>query len=108
MSDPRGHTEDGPMCRRVMKAGGPDGKEGFVEKETRILTRSEEVAEVLRGDRLCTHKNRPCHMIWRSEIAAEYSSLVVADVSAFWRQVVSDGSVRVEEMVFCRTSARRR
>ena len=39
----------GPMCRWHMQAPGPDGKLGFVRKETGWLTDSELLANILEG-----------------------------------------------------------
>ena len=50
VSDPRGHIIDGPMCRWSTMAQGSNTKEEFMRKQTRWLTRSKEIADVLCGD----------------------------------------------------------
>ena len=49
VSDPRVHSIDGPMCRWSLKARGTKDKAELMRKQTRWLTRSEGIADVLRG-----------------------------------------------------------
>ena len=53
---------------------GPDGREGFVRKETCWMTSSAEIADVLRGDGRWKHEHRHVHLIGgrRAAAAAEY------------------------------------
>ena len=73
----------------------------FMRKQTRWLTSSKEIDEVLRGDGRWKRDRRHVHMTGKSETASEYpASLVVAMLSAIKRQMVSDGAIRVGELHF--------
>ena len=99
VSDPRGHIIDGPMCRKSLKARG--SKAEFMRKQTRWLTSSKEIAEVLRGDGRWKRDRRHVHMTGKSETVSEYpASLVVAMLGAIKRQMISDGATRVAELHF--------
>ena len=99
VSDPRVHSIDGPNCRWSLKAGGSNDKVEFVKKQTRWLTRSQEIAEVLRGDGRWKRDRRHIHMTGNSETASECSApLVVVMLSAIKRQMISDGAIRVGEL----------
>ena len=101
VSDPRVHSIDGPMCRWSLKARGSNDKVEFMGKQIRWLTRSKEIAEVLRGDGGRTRDRRHVHMTGKSGTACEYpASLVVAMLSAVKRQMISDGAIRVGELHF--------
>ena len=47
VSDPKVHSIDGPMCRWSLKARGSNQKAEFMMKQTRWLTSSKEISEVL-------------------------------------------------------------
>ena len=49
-NDPRVHSIDGPMCRWSLKGRGSNEKVEFMRKQTRRITSSKDIAEVLRGD----------------------------------------------------------
>ena len=101
VSDPRVHSIDGPMCRWSLKARGSNEKVEFMRKQTRWITSSKEIAEVLRGDGRWKRDRRHVHMTGKSETACEYpASLVVAMLSAIKRQMISDGAIRVGELHF--------
>ena len=100
-SDPTVRSIDGPMCRWSLKARGSNDKVEFMRKQTRWLTSSKEIAEVLRGDGRWKHGRRHVHMTGKSETASEYpASFVVAMLSAIKRQMISDGAIRVGELPF--------
>ena len=48
VSDPRVHSIDGPMCRWSLEARGSNEKVKFMRKQTRWITSSKEIAELLR------------------------------------------------------------
>ena len=101
VSDPRVHIIDGPRCRWSLKAGGSNEKAEFMRKQTRWIMSSKEFAEVLRGDGRWKRDKRHVHMTGKSETTCEYpASLVVAMLSAFKRQMISDGTIRVWELHF--------
>ena len=101
VSDPKVYRIDGPMCRWSLKARGSSDKVEFMRKQTRWLTRSKEIAEVLRGDGRWKRGRRHIHMMGKSETVSEYlASLVVAMLSAIKRQMISDGAVSVGELHF--------
>ena len=73
----------------------------FMRKQTRWITSSKEIAEVLRGDGRWKRDRRHVHMTGKSETACEYpASLVVAMLSALERRVISDGAIGVGELHF--------
>ena len=77
-----------------LKARGSNDKEEFMRKQTRWVTSSKEIAEVLCGDGRWKRDRRHVH-------ASEYpASLVVAMLSAIKRQTISDGAIRVAELHF--------
>ena len=101
VSDPSVHSIDGPMCRWSLKARGSIEKAEFMRKQTRWITSSKEIAEVLRGDGRWKRDRRHVHMTGKSETACEYpASLVAAMLSAIKRQMISDGAIRIGEMHF--------
>ena len=101
VSDPKVYSIDGPMCRWSLKARGSSDKVEFMRKQIRWLTRSKEIAEVLRGDGRWKRGRRHIHMMGKSETVSEYlASLVVAMLSAIKRQCW--------RTALCRTGARRR
>ena len=86
VSDPRVYSIDGPMCRWSLKARGSKDKTEFLRKQTRWLTSSTEIAEVLRGDGQWKSDGRFVHMTGKSETVSEYpASLVEAMLSAIKR-----------------------
>ena len=99
VNDPRVYSINGPMCRWSLKARGSNAE--FIRKQTRWLTSSKEIAEVLRGDGRVKRDKRFVHMTGKSETVSEYpASLVVAMLSAIKRQTISDGAIRIGEMHF--------
>ena len=99
VSHPRVHSIDGPMCRRSLKARGSNEKVEFMRKQTRWITSSKEIAEVLGGDGRWNRTH--VYMTGKSETACEYpASLVVPMFSAIKRQIISDGAIRVGELYF--------
>ena len=101
VSDPRVYSIDGPMCRWSLKARGSSEKVEFMRKQTRWITSSKDIAEVLRGDGRWKRDRRQVHMTGKSETAYEYpASIVVAMLSAIKRQMISDGAIRVGELHF--------
>ena len=101
VSDPRVHSIDGPMCRWSLKDRGSNEKVEFMRKQTRWITSSKEIAEVLRGDGRWKRDRRDFHMTGKSETACQYlASLVVATLSAVKRQMISDGAIRVGDLHF--------
>ena len=77
VNDPSVYSIDGPMCRWSLKARG--SKAEFMRKQTRWLTSSKEIAEVLRGDGRWKRDRRHIHMKGKRETVSEYpASLVVA------------------------------
>ena len=99
VNDPRVYSIDGPMCRWSLKARG--SKAEFLRRQTRRLTSSKEIAEVLRGDGRWKRDTRHTHMTGKSETVSEYpASLVAAMLSAIKRQMISDGAIRIGEMHF--------
>ena len=101
VSDPRVHIIDGPMCRWSLKARGSNEKAEFMRKQTRWITSSKEIAQVVRRDGRWKRDRRPVLMTGKSETACEYpASLVVAMLSAIKRQMISDGAIRVGELHF--------
>ena len=98
-NDPRVYSIDGPMCRWSLKARGSNTE--FMRKQTRWITSSKEVAEVLRGDGRWKRDKRFVHMTGKSDTVSEYrASLEVAMLSAVKRQMISDGAIRIGEMHF--------
>ena len=74
-----------------------------MRKQTRWITSSNEIAEVLRGAGRWKRDKRHVHMTGKSGTACECpASLVVAMLGAIKRQMISDGAIRV---AFCRSSA---
>ena len=72
-----------------------------MRKQTRWLTCSKEIAEVLRGDGRWKRDKRFVHMTVKSETVSGYpASLAVAMLEAIKRQKISDGVIRIEEMHF--------
>ena len=69
VSDPRVHSIDGPMCRWSLKDRGSNEKVEFMRKQTRWITSSKEIAEVLRGDGRWKRDRRDFHMTGKSETA---------------------------------------
>ena len=101
INDPRVYSIDGPMCRWSLKARGSKDKTEFMRKQTRWLTSSKEIAEVLRGHGRWKSDRRYVHMTGKSETVSEYpASLVVAMLSAIKRQMISDGAISIGEMHF--------
>ena len=101
VSDPRVHSIDGPMYRWILKDRGSNERVEFVRKQTRWITSSKDIAEVLRGDRRWKGDRRHVHMTGASETACEYpASLVVAMLGAIKRPMISDGAIRVGELHF--------
>ena len=101
VNDPRVYSIDGPMCRWSLKARGSNERMEFIRMQTRWLTSSKEIAEVLRGDGRWKRDRRFVHMTGKSETACEYpASLVVAMLSAIKRQMISDGAIKIGEMDF--------
>ena len=99
VNEPSVYSIGGPMCRWSLKARG--SKAEFVRKQTRWLTSSKEIAEVLRGDGRWKRDRRHIHMTGKPEAVSEYpASLVVAMLSAIKRQMISDGAIRIGEMHF--------
>ena len=99
INDPRVYSIDGPMCRWSLKARG--SKSEFMRKQTRLITSSKEISEVLHGDGRWKRDERFFHMTGNSETVSEYpASLVVAMLSAIKRQMISDGAIRLGEMHF--------
>ena len=98
INDPRVHSIDGPMCRWSLRTRGSNDKE-FMRKQTRWITSSKEIAEVLRGDGRWKRDKRCVHVTGKSETVSEYpASLAVAMLKAIKRQMISDGVIRIEEM----------
>ena len=99
VKDPIVYSIDGPMCRWSLKARGSNAE--FMRKQTRWLTSSKEIAEVLCGDGRLKRDRRHIHMTGKSETVSEYPvSLVVAMLSAIKRQMISDGAIRIGGMHF--------
>ena len=99
INDPRVYSFDGPMCRWSLKAR--ESKAEFMRKQTRWLTSSKEIAEILRGGGRWKRDKKFVHMRGKSETVSEYpTSLVVAMLSAIKRQMISDGAIRIGEMHF--------
>ena len=72
-----------------------------MRKRTRWITSSKEIAEVLRRDGRWKRDKRFVHMTGKSETVSEYlASLVLAMLKAIKRQMISDGVIRIEEMLF--------
>ena len=65
VSDPRVQSIDGPMCRWSLKARGSNDRVEFMRKQTRWLTSSNEIAQVLRGDGRWKRDRRHVHMTGR-------------------------------------------
>ena len=100
VSDPRLHSIDGPMCRWSLKARGSNEKVKLIRKQSRWITSSKEIAEVLRGDDRWK-RDMHVHMTGKSETACGYlASHVVAMLSAIKRQMISDNAIRVGELHF--------
>ena len=98
VSEPRVQSIDGPMCRWSVKARGSNEKVEFMREQTRWITSSKEIADLLRGDGRWKRGRRHEHMTGKSETACEcHASLVVAMLSAIERQMISDGAIRVGE-----------
>ena len=101
INDLRVYSIDGPVCRWSLRTRGSKDKTEFVKKQTRWITSSKEVAEVLRGDGRWKRDKRFVQMTGKSEKVSEYpASLVAAMLSAIKRQVISDGAIGVGEMHF--------
>ena len=101
ISDPSVYSIDGPMCRWSLKARGSNEKMEFMRKQTRLVTSSEEIAEVLRGECRWKRDRRHIHMTGKSETVSECpASLLVAMLSAIKCQMISDGAIRIGEMHF--------
>ena len=99
INDPRVYSIDGPMCRWSLKTRG--SKSEFMRKQTRLITSSKEISEVLHGDGRWKRDERFVHTTGNSETVSEYpASLVVAMLSAIKRQMISDGAIRLGEMHF--------
>ena len=99
INDPRVYSIDGPMCRWSLKAR--ESNTEFMRKQTRWITSSKEIAEVLRGDGRWKRDKRFVHMTGKSETVSGYpASLVVAMLRAIKRQMISDGAIRIGEMHF--------
>ena len=62
VSDQRVHIIDGPTCRWVLKARGSNERVEFMRKQTRWITSSKEIAEVLRGNGRWKRDRRHVHM----------------------------------------------
>ena len=72
-----------------------------MRKQTRLITSSKEISEVLHGDGRWKRDERFVHMTGNSDTVSEYpASLVVAMLSAIKRQMISDGAIRLGEMHF--------
>ena len=72
-----------PMCRWSLKARGSNEKVEFMRRQTRWITSSKEIAELLRGNGRWKRDRWHVHMTGKSETACEYpASLVVAMLSA--------------------------
>ena len=99
INDPRVYSIDGPMCRWSLKTRG--SKTELMRKQTRWITSSKEIAEVLRGDGRWKRDKRFVHMTGKTETVSEYpTSLVAAMLSAIKRQMISDSAIRIGEMHF--------
>ena len=99
VNDPRVYSIVGSMCRCSLKTRG--SKSEFTRKQTRLITSSKEISEVLHGDGRWKRDERFVHMTGNSERVSEYpASLVVAVLSAIKRQMISDGAIRLGEMHF--------
>ena len=89
INDPRVHSIDCPMCRWSLTARGSKDKEEFLWKQTRWITSSKEIAEVLRGDGRWKRDKRFVHMTGKPETMSEYpASLVVTMLSAIKRLMI--------------------
>ena len=96
INDKRTFLVEGPMCRWGMTARDNQGQEGFVRKNTRWLTSSQEIAEVLRGS--CSNEkggeqHRHVQLIGggRAAAAAQYPvALVTAVLRGLQRQLRED------------------
>ena len=107
VSDPRVYSIDGPMCRWSLRARGTKDKTEFMRKQTRWLTRSREIAEVLRGDCRWKSDGGVVHMTGKSETVSEYpASPVVAMLKS--HQTSNDFRCCHQSWrnAFCRSSAR--
>ena len=101
LRDPRVHSSDGPMYRWSLKARGSNDRTEFMRRQTRWLTSSKEIAEVLRGDGRWKSDRGFVHMTGKPETVSECpASLVVAMLSAIKRQMISDGAISIGEMHF--------
>ena len=83
VSDPRVYSIDGPMCRWSLKARGSKDKTEFMRKQTRWITSSKEIAEVLRGDGRWKSDRSLVHMTGKSETACEYPASLVETMLNF-------------------------
>ena len=100
-NDPRVYSIDGPMCRWSLRTRGLKNKTEFMRKQTRWITSSKEIAEVLRGYGRWKRDRRFVHMTGKPETVSEYpASLAVAMFRAIKRQMISDGAIRIGEMHF--------
>ena len=80
------HVVQSPMCRFGMTSVGPDGKEGYVRKETLFMTNSKAIAEELEG--VCSNQlkgkliHRHVHLIGggRAKAAQVYPVALVESV----------------------------
>ena len=90
VSDRRVHSIDGPMCRWRWKARGSNDKTEFMRKQTRWLTSSKEIAEVLRGDRRWKRDKRFVHMTGKSETVFEYLSCITCGSNVESHQMSND------------------
>ena len=72
-----------------------------MRKQTRGITSSKEIAEVLRGDGRWKRDKRFVHMTGKPETVSEYPvSLVVAMLKAIKSQMIADGAITIGEMLF--------
>ena len=96
INDKRTFLVEGPMCRWGMTGRDNQGQEGFVRKNTRWLTSSQEIAEVLRGS--CSNErggeqHRRMQLIGGGHAAAadQYPvALVTAVIRGLQRQLHED------------------
>ena len=103
VNGPRVHSIDGPMCRWSLKARG--SKAEFIRKQTRCLTSSEEIAEVLRGDGRWKRYRRHIHMPGKSETVCEYPATFGGNVERFQTQDDFRECDQSWGIAFCRSSA---
>ena len=96
--DPRVYVVKGPMCNWSMMLEDDNGIKGYVRKETKWMTSSKELAEILEG--ICSNFtgtqpwHRHVHLVGnnRAQLAAVYPPmLVTAILKAIKRQLAADG-----------------